>query len=79
MQEGEEKEKGQQQAETQDEDVICSNQLLAAIRKRMAAERRTGKQPKDLGLEDKEEESNLHGHGVKAYSSKRKPTVGLPC
>jgi len=56
MQEGEEKEKGQQQAETQDEDVICSNQLLAAIRKRMAAERRTGKQPKDLGLEDKEEE-----------------------
>ena len=52
MQEGEEKEQGQQQAETQDEDIICSNHLLAAIRRRMAADRREGKQPKDLGLED---------------------------
>jgi len=55
MQEREEEERGRQQAEIEDEDVICSNQLLAAMRKRMAAERRQGKQPKDLGLEDKEE------------------------
>ena len=56
MQEGEQKEQGRQQAETEDEDLICSNQLLASIRKRMAAERRQGKQPKDRGLEDKHEE-----------------------
>jgi hypothetical protein len=52
MQEGEEKEQGQREAESQDEDIICSNQLLAAIRRRMAADRREGKQRKDLGLED---------------------------
>jgi hypothetical protein len=55
MQEGEEKEQGQQQAETEDEDVICSNQLLTVIRERMAAERRQGKQRKDLGREEEQD------------------------
>jgi len=39
MQKHDDKEHGQAQAESEDEQVICSNELLAAIRERMKQRR----------------------------------------
>jgi len=39
MQKRDDKEHGQAQADTDDEQVICSNELLAAIRERMKRQR----------------------------------------
>jgi hypothetical protein len=53
MQQDEQKEHGQQ-VEPEEEDVICSNQLLAAIRERMAKKRKGPEEnrPRKLDIEE---------------------------
>ena len=55
MQKHDEKDHGQQAA-IEDDEVICSNELLAAIRERMATIRKLpkDKQPKDLTVQEGE-------------------------
>jgi hypothetical protein len=51
------KKEPQQKTDSEDEEVICGNDLLALVRQRMAERRRGAKEqrPKDLKIEEAEE------------------------